>query len=723
VLVHIEDGRVIKILPDREEDETRRLCVKANTSIGLHDHPNRLNYPLKRVGKRGSDEWQQIGWDQAMDEIARRLDNIRNEYGPESVVALGGTIHTHGDAMAWRWCNLFGTPNMIWLGKNCGEAQVLSDMAVIGYPSMGVMVPGITQCAIFWGVNPAESTPVYNPMDVSWPWLKQAKEMGTKIIVVDPRRTKTAEIADLWLQIRPGTDGALGLGMLNVIINEDLYDKAFVEKWCIGFDQIKALVQEYPPDRVADITWIAEKDIIRAARWYSTLKPATIGWGLADCHIGGGAVKSAVQTKSILRAITGSIGVLGGNFVGYTPMRLNWIKNIMWDRQFDHPLRKKDNLGADRWPIASVKGYKLYRDAMKNVHPEGFGGAQYNMFVSSHAIWKGILTEKPYPVKAVLMQGSNPLLTFSNARTVHKALKSEKLALHVSMDFTLTPSNMLADYVLPATDWLERPEMRDFWGFSDGIQGAKAVLAPMFERHHDYDLWRDLGKRLGQAEYWPDTLEGMYDKMLESSDTTFEGLCAMPGRALPFDIPEEKPYEKKGFGTFSGKVELVPSVFEKLGYDPLPRYEEPPRSPVSTSELAEEYPLILIAGSRVVQYTHTRFREQEKIRKVYPNPLIRMHPDTAADLGISDGDTVVIETPEGKVRQKAKVWDGIHPRVVQADALWWYPELPGKEPCLFGVWESNINAILPDEEQFFDYAGDNYFRALLCRVYKAKEFV
>ncbi len=304
VLVHIEDGQVIKILPDREEDETRRLCVKANTSIGLHDHPNRLNYPLKRVGKRGSDEWQQIGWDQAMDEIARRLGNIRNEYGPESVVALGGTIHTHGDAMAWRWCNLFGTPNMIWLGKNCGEAQVLSDMAVIGYPSMGVMVPGITQCAIFWGTNPAESTPVYNPMDVSWPWLKQAKEMGTKIIVVDPRRTKTAEIADLWLQIRPGTDGALGLGMLNVIINEGLYDKEFVDKWCLGFDQIKALVQEYPTDRVADITWLAEKDIIQAARWYATLKPATIGWGLADCHIGGGAVKSADQSKSILRAIS-----------------------------------------------------------------------------------------------------------------------------------------------------------------------------------------------------------------------------------------------------------------------------------------------------------------------------------------------------------------------------------------------------------------------------------
>jgi len=724
VLVHVEDGQVLKVLPDREENQDNQICVKAGSAVDFHYHSDRLNYPLKRVGKRGDNKWQRIGWDQAMDEIARSLDEIRTQYGPESLTTLGGTIHTHGDAMAWRWCNLFGTPNMIWQGKNCGEAQVLSDCAVLGYPSMGIPIPGMTKCALIWGSNPSESSPPNNPgITCPWTWLKSAKELGCKIIVVDPRRTKTAELADLWLQIRPGTDGALGLGMLNVIINEELYDKEFVERWCTGFEQIKALVREYPPQRVAKITWIPQEDIVQAARLYGTLKPATIGWGVADCQIGGGAVKSAVLTKSILRAITGSLDVMGGNLMGTTPQRLNWVKNIMWDRQFDHPLRKRDNLGADRWPVASVKGYKLYRQAMANVYPDGFGGAQYHMFVSSHAVWKSILTEKPYPTKAVIMQGSNPLLVLGDAKTIHQALKSDNLSLHVSMDFIMTPSNMLADYVLPATDWLERPEVKDFWGLIDMVGGAKAVVEPLFERHHDYDLWRDLGKRMGQAEYWPDTLEAMYDKMLESAGTTFEELCSMPGRALPIVVPDEKKYEKKGFATFSGKVELVPSILEKLGYDPLPNYEEPPRSPVRTPDFAKEYPLILISGSRVMDYSHSRYREQQKLRKRYPYPLLQIHPETAAELGIADGDAVYVETPEGKIKQRAGVWDGIHPQVVHADGFWWYPELPGKEPCLFGVWESNINAITPGEEEFFDYAGNNAFRGLLCRVYKAKDFV
>ncbi len=165
-------------------------------------------------------------------------------------------------------------------------------------------------------------------------------------------------------------------------------------------------------------------------------------------------------------------------------------------------------------------------------------------------------------------------------------------------------------------------------------------------------------------------------------------------------------------------MELLPSVFEKLGVDPLPVYEEPPRSPVSTPKLAKKYPLILIYGSRVINYQHTRYREQNKLRNGYPNPLVRMHPETANKLGINDGDPVYIETPEGKVKQFAKVWDGIHPEVVQADAHWFYPEMPAKDPCLFGVWESNINAIVPDDKEYFDFAGDNYFRALLCKIYR-----
>lgn len=718
VRVHIEDELVVRVEPDREMRTSNRLCIKAGIAVDFHYHPHRLNYPLKRAGKRGEDKWQRIPWEQAMAEIADALDEISKRYGPEAVVTMGGTQHTHGDAMAWRWCNLFGTPNMIWQGKNCGEAQQLADCAVLGYGCWIAVSPSETRCVLLWGSNPPESAPTNG-----WAILKAAKARGCKIIVVDPRRTRAAEIADLWLQIRPGTDGALGLGILNVIINEELYDRAFVERWCTGFGQIKTLAQEYPPSRVAGITWIPEDKIVQAARWYATLKPSALPFGVADCQIGGGAVKSAVLTKSILRAITGCIDVKGGNTLGTFPQHINWVKHIMWDRQFDHPLRKRDNLGADRWPVASVRGYKLFREAMAKVYPDGLGEAQYQMFVSSGAIWRAILNEKPYPVKAVIMQGSNPLLVLGDARTTHQALKSDKLQLHVGMDFFMTPSNMLADYVLPATGWLERPELRDCWGFTDIVQGTKPVVAPLFERHNDYDLWRDLGRRLGQAAYWDDTLEAMYDRILEPVGITFDELCSMPGGALKPGQRQTKEYEKKGFGTFSGKVELVPSILEKLGYDPLPKYQEPPRSPVSTPELAKEYPLVLISGSRVVNYFHSRYREQTKLRKGYPYPLLQIHPETAASLGIADGDTVYIETPEGRIRQRARVWDGIHPRVVHADGFWWYPELPGKEPCLFGVWESNINAITPGSEEFFDYAGDDAFRALLCRVYKAKDFV
>lgn len=717
VLVGIEDGKVIRVTPDRETIKNNRLCVKAAAAVDFHNNPNRLNYPMKRVGRRGEDKWERIHWGQAMQEIAQKLDEIRGSHGPEAVALIGGTVHGHGDAMAWRWSNLFGTPNILWQGKNCGEAQALAGCSVIGYTCSGTVVPGKTKCAIIWGGNP----PVSRDQN-AWATVKAAREQGCKLIVVDPRRTETAEAADLWLQIRPATDGALGLGMLNVIINEDLYDKEFVGKWCIGFEQIRALVQEYTPRRVSEITWIPEDKIIQAARWYATMKPAALTYSVADCQIGGGAVKSSVFSKAILRAITGSIDEAGGNPISNTPQRLNFIKNIMWDRQFDHPLRKRDNLGADRWPIASVRGYKLFREAMAKAYPDGLGIAQYQLFVSSFAIWDGILTGKPYPLKAIITQGSNPLLTLGDARKTYQALKSDNLALHVNMDFTLTPSNMLADYVLPATDWLERDELRDFWGMSEVVHGAKAAVAPLFERHNDYDLWRDLGRRLGQAEHWPDSVEGMYNKFLESAGLTFQGLCSLPGRALPPVPYEPKGYERKGFGTFSGKVELVPSILEKLGYDPLPKYEEPPRSPVSTPEIAAEYPLVLISGSRVVTYQHSRYRGESKLRERHPYALLQIHPDTAADLGIAEGDTVWVETPEGRIRQRAKVWDGIDPRVVHADGYWWYPELPGKDPCLFGVWESNINAITPGNVESFDYAGDNAFRGLLCRVYKAKDF-
>jgi thiosulfate reductase/polysulfide reductase chain A len=711
VRVYVRNGEVVKVEGDQENPMGRgRLCVKASAAVDLHKHPSRLNYPLKRSGERGEGKWQRISWEQAMDEIALKIGEIRDKYGPEAVAFMGGTVHEPGDWAAWRWCNLFGTPNVHNQGKNCGEAEFLMECAAYGYHTRPAPKPGVTRCLVVWGANPSASSPVaYQPS------ILGAKEKGAKLIVIDPRLTEAASQADLWLQLRPGTDGALGLGMLNVIIEENLYDQDFVARYCLGFDELKALVQEYPPGRVAEITWVPEEKITEAARSIATLKPSVITFGVAACHLGRSA-KSAVQVKAILRAITGNLDVEGGNVLKEPFKDLAWFENLCWDRLLEHPLRKRDNVSASMFPIASVKGYKLFREAMKRVHPDGYAAAIYMLTCSGINLWEAILDGGPYPVKAMVTQAANPVCTL-DVRGCYSALSSKNLELHVAMDLFMTPTAMLADYVLPAADWLERPVLSFRWGLvGDYVAGEQAV-APLFERRDDYQLWRELGIRLGQENDWPETLEGMYDRFLAPTGKTFREFLSQkehwysPGE-------QYRKYEKAGFATFSGKVELLPSIFDRLGIDPSPRYEESPLSPISSPDLAREYPLILISGSRVVYYWHSCYREQKRLRKAYPDPLLQIHPETASALGIADGDWVYIETPQGRIKQKARLTAGIHPKVVHADGYWWYPERSGDKPGFFGVWDSNINVILPNSPQLFDYCGDYLFRGLLCRVYK-----
>ncbi|MDO8491773.1 MAG: molybdopterin dinucleotide binding domain-containing protein [Dehalococcoidia bacterium] len=409
----------------------------------------------------------------------------------------------------------------------------------------------------------------------------------------------------------------------------------------------------------------------------------------------------------------------GSNGLGRPFEKYAWLENIHWDKLVENPDRSRDNVSADVFPVTSVRGYKLYREAMKKVHPLGWGAAMYNLTPSPGYIWRAILEEKPYPVKAVFTQGSDPLLVFAQARKFCEAYLSDKLDLHVAVEQFMTPTAQLADYVLPSADWMERPHVKTMWNLIDHYSLGEQCVQPLFERRDDYQLWRDLGNRLGQQGYWPDTLEQMYDKFLEPSGMKY---AEFMGKEEHWHLPAPvyRKWEQQGFATFSGKAELAPSIFEKLGVDPLPRYEEPPRSPLSTPKLAEEYPLILISGSRVKSFTHSCYRQIDGLRKAHPDPVVEVHPRTASRLGFKEGDWVYIETPEGKVKQKARLTAGIDPRVVNADGYWWYPERPGKAPRLFDIWESNINAIVPDEPGFCDYAGDNYFRALLCKVYKAE---
>ncbi|CAB1367659.1 Anaerobic selenocysteine-containing dehydrogenase [Denitratisoma oestradiolicum] len=711
---HVKDGVVIKVKADHKSSMPAD-CPRAGQSLAYHNHPDRINFPMKRVGKRGAGQWQRISWDQAMDEIAARLAAIRDQYGPEAVQTLGGSYKGPGDAACWRWSSLFGTPNIMHLGKTCGSAEYNAQWATygeIGSPA-GRPTPGVTKCAIFWGYNP----PVPQGVGAA-KLIKEARASGTKIIVIDPRRSETAQLADLWLQPRPGSDGALAYGMIHIIISEGLYDKEFVEDWCLGFEELKELVAPFTPEKVAEITWLSVEQILEVARTYATHKPGIITFGLGTVHQGR-ASNATVFGKAYLRAITGNLDVPGGDLFEEQPEHARFREEMYWDKLISHPLRTRDNINAHLWPIASVRGMQASREAMAKVHPLGVGAAFYQMCTSSTTLCSAILEQDPYPIKAVITQGTNSLVALANAKRVHEALASDKLDLHVVMDHWMTPGAQLADYVLPATDGLERPNLGaagGMWGFGNWFTAAERTIPPTHERHDDYELWKDLGNRLGQQGYWPDTLEGWFDRLLEPSRLSFSELAARPMAAL-FPTPSDgKRYEQRGFATLSGKVELASGLMQRLGYPAMPQYEEPVWSPISQPELFKEYPLVVTAGAATKWYYRSQQRQLEQMRKQHPYAFLSIHPDTARDLGIADGAPVYVETPMGRVRQISRYDDALHPQVVHADSCWWYPEQEANEPNLSGVWESNFNMLIPDSPESLSFAGDANLRGHICRV-------
>jgi anaerobic selenocysteine-containing dehydrogenase len=335
-----------------------------------------------------------------------------------------------------------------------------------------------------------------------------------------------------------------------------------------------------------------------------------------------------------------------------------------------------------------------------------------------------MITGKPYPVRACIGVASNPMVTQANTKLVYKALKS--LDLYVVMDYWMTPSAELADYVLATASWVERPFIYSTGGgISNSIRGGEKALPSAipgeYDHRTDYEVYRELALRLGKGEYFPwKTLEESYTERLKPLGMTFEEFMAQGG--CDFPPAKYKQYEKIGFATPTGKVELYSTIFEKLGYDPLPRYEEAPESPESNPELAKEYPLMLISGGRFLPMYHSEHRQVDSVRKRHPHPLVQINPKTASKLEINDGDWVWIETLRGRIRMKCRYFDGIDPRVVHAEHGWWFPELPGEEPWLHGVWESNVNVLTDDSDVCNKLSGGWPLKTALCKVYKVKTY-
>ena len=719
VLVHVKDGKVTRIEGDKASPLSRgHVCERVGYAAKWLYHPEHLNYPQKRVGRRGDGKWQRISWDQALDEIAEKLKGIKAAHGPESLVFAEGTYRGSPFWMRSRFASLFGNPqNVTHPGVscmlNCNSLAMTTVGGIFAVPPLSH-----TNCLVLWGQNPADTS------SRMWESIKRRMEKGNfKMIVIDPRRTRSAEKADAWLQLRPGTDAALALAWLNIIIKEKLYDKDFVEKWTFGFEKLAERVKDYTPEKAANITGLAVEQIISSARLYATTNPSVIVRGLATDQLGRNGTR-VDQCRIALRALTGNLDNDGGNMITTVGPEIKGKKFIresqleLLDKISDEA--KKKQLGSNKYKLMTWPGYNLTSPHFQRVYGEP-ESSMHRLGIAPTAIWKAILESDPYPVKAMITWGSNPLMWSANTRSTYEAMKSPNLELHVVSEYWMTATAELADYVLPVASWLEKPMCSTYEDFSEIVFSCDSVIPPIAERRDEYSIWKELAIRLGQEAYWPwkdykEVIEYQVKPMgIKYGELMEMGLLRSDNR--PF-----RKYEITGFPTATGKVELYNTALEKMGYDPLPYYEEPPESPASTPELLDRYPLILNTGGHFMPFFHSEYRHPGiGMRERHPEPLMDIHPETAGKLGIKEGDWAWVETRRGRIRQKARLNDGILPDVVNCEAGWWFPEKPAAEPSVHGVWDSNANVLTANDDEFLDpLTGGWANRALLCRVYKAE---
>ncbi len=695
VLAHVVDGRVSKITADSNHPSSRGyICIKGTNYAQFTYHRDRLKYPLKRVGEKGKGKWARISWDQALDEIAAGLTAVKEAYGARSIGAFHGTAPRESLLSCRLLASALGTPNVANTDLHiCLAPSMVAEFATVGQTVMQEIGPDYlsSKCILVCGGNPLISHPPRG-RDL----LEGVKKNKAKLIVIDPRRIPLAAQADIWFQIRPGTDAALILGMLHTIISEGLYDKTFVEQYCHGFDALKEHVKAWPPEKAAEITWLSAAQIKEAARLFAGTRPATVHHRVAVEHN-----LSSTQTDRaliILAAITGNVGVKGGNLLqthlpGY--VATGGPNGVMSFCELP-PELARERLGADQYPLIS-------------------GPKPLFLFVHAALAAKAMLHGEPYPLKALFLAGGNPVVNMQNTRRTWEAFKS--LDLFVVADFFMTPTAELADYVLPATTWLERDECCN-QQYMNCIAARQKAVEPMYESRDDVQMVIDLTRRIPWAnrDYMPwESAEEFNDFRVRKTGMTFR---EFKEKGYVLIDQAYKQYEKEGFNTPTRKVELYSTIFESNGYDPLPTYVEPSESPISTPKLLKEYPYILITGARTIEYYHSSGRQIELLRKRVPDPEIEVHPQTAQREGLEEGEWVWIETPQIKgerVRFKVKLFSGLDPRVVHVPHGWWFPENPAPD---HGCFESNIDVVLSDDPPREPICGSVRTRGTLCKMYR-----
>jgi len=701
----VEAGRVTAVEPDPDrfpyDAAVQRGCRRWQAMLEFLDHPARVNYPLKRVGERGSGEWQRVSWADALDDIAGRLQALRERFGPETLATSIGGPHTSYWPLH-RFMNLFGSPNNMGIGQICWNPGVWIQTLTYGWPVENELDPGTTACAILWGTNPAESD-----NNLFWRTILEYRRSGRPLIVIDPRRTRTAAQATHWLAIRPGTDPYLALGLLHVILRDGLWDQQFVESWCHGFDLLKEHVAPYTPDSVEIITGVEAKTLVEVAHLYAAQTPAALITGRGIDQLGANSAPTH-QALAILRAITGNVDLPGASHIGEMPDFTAEIDLELSDELPEAQRRKSLNRGL---LLQSPSGYERVRKITSRA------GRRLPMryLTSAHPnlVWRAMLTGEPYPVRALIVMGSNPLLTQADTRLIYRALKS--LDLLVALEYFQTPTAMLADYILPTAGGQERPLFQTHAGIANIAYGGDAAVAPYYERRSDYFFWRELALRLGQAERWPwETLQEAFAGTLAAAGVSWEEFCGSglyyrPSPYYKHEQMDASSGQKVGFSTPSGKIELYSEILNTLGANSLPI----PRLPAIAQR---DFPLQLLTGARRQPFYASSYHQLSSLRSVDPRPRAEMSAETAAKYGVVDGCRVFIETEGGHASFIAKIAE-MRPDVVSVDYGWWFPEMRASEPELGGVWISNANLLTSaDIENSDPLIGTWTYNGLPCRV-------
>lgn len=703
---HIEDGRIVDVTPDENrfpyDPSLQKGCLRWRSYVDILNHPQRVNYPLKRVGERGSGQWQQIPWAQAVDEIAARLAKLKEQYGAETLATSIGGPH----ATYWpmhRFLNLFGTPNNVGIGQICWNPAIWINTLTFGWPVDNELDPDLTECAIVWGTNPAESDNSY-----MWRSIRRMGQAGKNLIVVDPRHSRTARVAKYWLPIRPATDSALALGLVHVVVNEKLYNAEFVARWCTGFDELKQHIARYTPQLCAEITGVPAERIAEVARLFAAGKPSTITHGRGIDQIGANSIATH-RAIAILKALTGNVDVQGANHMGDMPEYVAEVDFELAGRLT--PEQRAKGLGMQRTLLQSYAGYDRVRQETLKLGkrlPE-----RYLTSAHPNLVWRAMRDSEPYPIRAMVVMGCNPLMTQADTKLIYEAL--HKLDLLVVLEYFKSSTALLADYIMPAASGLERALIQTNAGVTNLAYGGPKAIPPMFERHSDFDFWRGLGLRLGQSAEWPwETFEQALDAMFAPLGGDWQTFCQ--GGIFAGDYIYQKYQladasgQPQGFATPSGKVELHSALLAELGYEPLPKYKTPQPYDVV------KYPLQLITGARFQPYYASSYRQIARFRQMHPIPTAELSAATAQKFGIVDGHEIWVENDRGRQRFTAKICE-ICDGVVSIEYGWWYPDPNDDRKSLDSIWTANANVLThADFESCEPLLGQWTYNGIPCRI-------